>query len=149
MRTKQKVDSLWRQFRTAVNASYNAAKMAEDGESLRDYAENISWHDAMSGLLGRETANERRHRSRRPSIPGFSNETAAKLVLMQQAADGSELHEMPAATEFLIFRQTAAEARVIGWLIREHITAEWRAEFDTLDYAELMKGKPRASLPAN
>jgi hypothetical protein len=151
MNTKQKVDTLWREMREAINKTYaDASKKSSSGDPstdancLRDYAENISWSDDLAGLLGRETANERQHRSNRPSVPGFSNETAAKLILMEQVKRGAENPTLPSATEFLVFRKTAVEARVIGFLIREHLTPEWRERVSSLDYAKLMKAEVSA-----
>ena len=152
MNTKQKVDTLWREMREAINAAYAIAdkesrnlqgnyRQHEDGMCLRDYAENISWSDSLAGLLGRESANERQHRSNRPSIPGFSVETAAKLILMEQMKNGAEDLELPRATAFLVFRKTAIEAQVIGYLIREQLTSAWRESVSALDYAKLMKAE--------
>jgi hypothetical protein len=140
MNTKQKIDKLWDETRQAINHTYELyEKVNENAACLRDYAENISWSDNLAALLGRETANERQHRSNRPSVSGFSNETAAKLIIMNQIEAGALLKVMPRATEFLVFRQTAAEARVIGFLIRNAITAEWRKLLATMDYSELMR----------
>ena len=141
MNTKQKTDGLWEQFREAINKTYEVAskEYGSEGTYLRDYAENISWSDNMARLLGRETANERQHRTNRPSVPGFSNETAAKLILMQQAATGALAKELPSATAFLVFRQSAIEAQVIGFLIRDFVLPQWHEELAQLDYAKLMK----------
>jgi hypothetical protein len=141
MKTKQQIDRLWEQFRTAIDAAYSDANKQRDdaGNCLRDYAQNVSWNDNLKQLLQRETANERQHRSNRPSVPGFSAETAAKLILLNQASAGSLLATMPQPTEFLVFRQTAAEARAIGFLIRESLSVEFRESLSRLDYSELMK----------
>jgi len=151
MNTKQKVDNLWDLMRGSINAAYAESErqaktysITQQAESngascLCDYAENISWSDSTARLLGRESANERQHRSNRPSVPGFSVEIAAKLILMSQISAGSKLDAMPNATEFLVFRQTAAEARLIGYLIREFVSDEWRTAVESLDYADLMK----------
>lgn len=138
MNTKQKIDGLWDEFREAINKAYAVAEKVrdEDGCCLRDYAENISWSDSTARLLGRETANERQHRSNRPSVPGFSNESAAKLILMREA---SRVKTMPCATTFLISRQTAIEAQVIGFLAKNQLTDAWRDAVKALDYADLMK----------
>ena len=138
MNTKQTIDSLWEQFRKAINETYANGKN-HNSECLRDYAENISWSDSLAALLGRETANERQHRSNRPSVPGFSNETAAKLIIMNQVFAGSSLDTMPQATEFLVFRQTAAEARVIGYLIRNRLDSKWGQTLGQFDYSKLMQ----------
>jgi hypothetical protein len=143
MNTKQQVDGLWKQFREAINSAYAEAdrKRDENGICLRDYAENISWSDNLSSLLDRETANERQHRSNRPSIPGFSAETAAKLILLGQASHGAQLKQLPQSTAFLVFRQSAVEAQVIGFLARKHLPMEWRTAVNALDYAKLMQPK--------
>ena len=86
-----------------------------------------------------ETANERQHRSNR-TVQGFSSKTAAKLIILDNIADGSRLLEMPKSTMFLVMRKTAAESIVIGWLLRHTLTAEWRDAVKSLDYATLMKG---------
>ena len=156
--TKKQIDTLWDGFREAINAAYAEASKAastarglqgdyrskEDGLCLRDYAENISWSDALASLLSRETDNERQHRHNRPSVPGFSVESAAKLILMEQAATGAAASEMPRATAFLVFRQSAVEAQVIGFLAKKHLPAEWRVAIANLDYAKLMQPKQKS-----
>jgi hypothetical protein len=141
MKSKQQIDSLWKQFREAINSAYAEAdkKRDENGICLRDYAENISWSDNLATLLGRETANERQHRSNRPSIPGFSAETAAKLILLNQASNGAAQEQLPQSTAFLVFRQTAVEAQVIGFLSKKHLSAEWHQAVASLNYADLMQ----------
>jgi hypothetical protein len=144
MTTSQIINqTLWNELRESINKAYAAP--AERGSQdeheracLRDYAENISWSDALSALAGRETANERQHRSNRPSVPGFSCSTAAKLILMTNVAQGAKAEAMPSATAFLVLRQTAVEAQVIGWLIRKHLDAKWIEAVENLDYAKLM-----------
>jgi hypothetical protein len=146
MDTKKTINLLWIELRQRINQAYAVADKTrnEDGVCLRDYAENISWSDNLASLLGREAANERQHRAHRPSVSGFSVETAAKLLLMENIRFGATKEAMPSATAFLVFRQTAAEAQVIGFLIREFLDQEWRQAVVTLDYSKLMKGKPDA-----
>jgi hypothetical protein len=146
MRTKQRIDHLWQDFEDAINAAYLEANKTRDenGACLRDYARDISWNDNLAQLLRRETANEKQHRNSRPSVPGFSAESAAKLILMNQVGAGALLPTMPLATEFLQFRQTAAEARVIGFLVKKFITVEWRTSLAHLDYSQLMKSETAA-----
>ena len=142
MNTKQTIDSLWQELRNAINHAY---KTEQDGKytkaALHDYAEDIGWTDAMSALLGRETANERRHRSNRPSVAGFSNESAAKLILMHNALEGADKDSLPPATDFLICRQTAIEAQVVGFLARVFLPLEWRQAVKALDYAKSDAGR--------
>jgi hypothetical protein len=142
MTTKIQVCTFWQQFREAVNATYDEANKNhdQDGICLRDYAENISWSDNLASLLGREAANERQHRRNRPSPSGFSVDTAAKLILLDNAVKGAGMSEMPKATAFLVLRRTAVEAETIGFLARKHLSAEWRQAVSSLDYAQLMKG---------
>jgi hypothetical protein len=141
MNTKQAVDKLWHGFREAVNKAYAEADKTrnEDGICLRAYAENISWSDNLAILLDRESANERQHRSSRPSVKGFSVETAAKLILLGQASHGAQLKQLPRSTAFLVFRQSAVEAQVIGFLARKYLPMEWRTAVNALDYAKLMQ----------
>ena len=141
MNTKRTIDQLWEQLRDAINEAYRLANESrnEDGICLRDYAENISWSDDLAKLLASETANEKQHRSNRTAVPGFSAETAAKLIILDNVADGSRLLDMPKSTMFLVMRKTAAESIVIGWLLRNTLTEEWRTEVKSLDYAKLMQ----------
>jgi hypothetical protein len=139
MSTKTKVDKLWDELRGTINKAYAAAGDNEDLQALRDYAENVSWSDDLAALLGRETANERQHRRNRPTVPGFSAGTAAQCILMNNVRMGAEGDEMPSAVKFLVCRQTAIEAEVIGFLIRDYLSPEWCAAVNTLDYSELMK----------
>jgi hypothetical protein len=141
MKTKQRIDKLWDGFREAINSAYAEADKTrnEDGICLRDYVEDISWSNNLANLLAREVVNEKRHRSNRPSIPGFSPETAAKLILMNQAADGAIKKQLPLSTAFLVFCQTAVEAQVIGFLTKRHLSQDWYTHLGTLDYAKLMQ----------
>lgn len=138
---KAQIDSLWEQFEDAISAAYKEGHKNnnDDVSCLRDYARDISMNDGLRALVGRETANERQHRRYRPSVSGFSCESAAKLILMEQAATGSELEQMPKGTEFLIFRRTAAEARLIGFLSKAFITPAWIDVVHKIDYSALMK----------
>jgi hypothetical protein len=139
---KTQINTLWHQFRVAVNAAYDEANKShdQDGICLRDYAENIPWSDSLASLLGREAANERQHRRNRPSPSGFSVDMAAKLILLDNAAKGAAMSDMPRATSFLVLRRTAVEAEIIGFLARKYLSAEWRAAVSFLDYVQLMKG---------
>lgn len=141
MDTKKTISLLWIELRQRINQAYAVADKTrnDDGMCLRDYAENISWSDNLAALLGREAANERQHRSNRPSVPGFSVETAAKLLVMENIRSGATKEAMPSAITFLVFRQTAAEAQVIGFLVREYLDQEWRQAVENLDYSKLMK----------
>ena len=140
-KSKIQIDILWEPFRKAINEAYALAHKSrnEDGLCLRDYAEDVSWNDALIKLLQRETLNEKQHRSNRPSVPGFSAETAAKLILLNNACAGSQAKLIPSSTAFLVFRQTAVEAQVVGFLACPCITQDWRQAVSALDYAKLMQ----------
>jgi hypothetical protein len=142
MNVTKQVNSLWAEFRKAINSSYAVGNRTQDDDlvCLRDYAENVSWSDDLSALLGRETANERKHRQSGNGLAphGFSAGTASMLILMRAAADGAFMTEMPRATTFLVLRQTAAEAQLIGFLCRHALSAEWCKAVRALDYAKLM-----------
>jgi len=140
-KTSVQIDSLWSEFRKAINSTYEQADKSKDenGICLRDYAENVSWSDSLARLLDRETANEKAHRSGRPAVSGFSARTAAKLILLGNAAEGSNAANLPSATAFLVLRQTAVEAQVIGFLSRSFLSSSWRESIKAFDYAKLMK----------
>lgn len=139
MNTKQQIDKLWKEARTAIDAAYNAKPQDDSTYALRDYVQNQSMTDALANLLDVETANERRHRNGRPTIKGFSAETAAKLILLGNLADGSLAETVPPAIAFLVWRKSAAEARVVGFLAHGFFPAYWYESVKKLDYAELMK----------
>jgi hypothetical protein len=141
MNTKQQVNKLWNEMREAINNAYNAKPNDDETYALRDYVENQSMCDALIGLLDAETANEGRHRNGRPTIKGFSSETAAKLIIMGNVADGSVALTMPSAIAFLVWRKTAAESRVLGFLAAGFIRAYWYEDVKKLDYAQLMGSK--------
>lgn len=142
---RNQIDSLWDQFRDAIDAAYAESQKKDfsgdayaDSSCLRDYARNISWSDDLVKLLANEEANERDHRRNRPSPKGFSVTSAAKLILMNAACTGSQQAEMPKATIFLTFRKSAAEANLLGFLTRKQITRDWRTTLTSLDYSKLM-----------
>jgi hypothetical protein len=143
--THQHINQLFSQFRDAIDAAYAAAQTKgfsgsahDEINCLRDYARNISWSDAVAKLLTAETANERQHRQSR-SVRGFSSQDAAKLILCGNVLQGSELQTIPSALTFITFRPSAAEANLLGFLIRAHVTPEWKQAVSSLDYCECMK----------
>jgi hypothetical protein len=142
--THARINMLWDQMRNAIDAAYAAENKANTSGAaiagaLRDYARDISWSDNLAALLGREAANERQHRCNRPAPRGFSIQDASKLIVMNCVARGAQLMRMPNAAEYLVYRQTAVEAQVVGFLTREHLPVDWRQAVDSLDYAKLME----------
>jgi len=139
LNTAKQIDRLWTQFQGFIESAYKTK--TEEADILRDYQPE-SMHDELGKLLDRETAHERGHRKGfAPS--GFhapiSAPTAAKLILMNSAVNGSQQKTVPPATIFLRWRDTAAEAHVIGYLIRKQVRADWTKEVQSLDYAQIMK----------
>jgi hypothetical protein len=137
MKTTDQINNLWSEFREAIDKTYKLAGPDDDGVCLHDYASDVSWHDDLAKLLGRETANERQHRGTRRAT--FSAGSAAKLILMSQAVFGASYEYMPKASIFLVARDTAAIAEVIGWIARKNLSDTWRQAVKSLDYAKLMK----------
>jgi hypothetical protein len=131
------ITRMWSQLRDIIDTTYQA-NIEEDARSLRDYAQNQSWSDHLEKLLAEETVNERQHRSPR-SIRGFSSQDAAKLIICANVLRGSELTEMPSALTFISFRHSAAEANLLGYLIRANVMPEWKQAVSSLDYAECME----------
>lgn len=142
MTITQQVNKLWEDFREAIDQAYKAAGGGHSltADVLHDYAQDMSMHDDLRELLETEIANERKHRTGRPAINGFSATTAAKVILMGNVLVGAKRMDCPPATDFLRYRKTAVEAEVLGWLTAGKLTDEWRTEVDKLDYPKLMQG---------
>lgn len=143
MNTKQTIDKLWDEMRDVIDLAYKTSSHKATGDirstPLRDYARDMSWADNLAALLGRETANERQHRNNRPAPAGFSINSAAKLILMNCVMRGSDKENLPPSTDFLVYRQSAVEAEVLGFLIKPELPLSWKQELQKLDYVELMK----------
>jgi hypothetical protein len=149
MSKQQQINKLWREFETSLEKCYTDAQSEarerqeyrnDYRDCLRDYAK-ASWNDALAKLVGAEASHERKYRgSNHSPIPAwFTVNIATKLLIMNNAADGTKLETMPEATIFLIMRDTAAEAVLIGWLARGYLSEQWKVEVKKLDYAELIK----------
>jgi len=143
--THQHINQIWEQFRDAIDAAYTEAQTQkfsgsahDESSCLRDYARNVSWSDDVAKLLATETANERQHRHTR-TVRGFSSQDAAKLIICGNVLRGSELETIPSALTFVTFRASSAEANLLGYLIRTHVTPEWKQSVQSMDYSECMK----------
>jgi len=129
------VDRLWKEFQAAINAAY--ATGADSFAPLRDYAEDISHRDAMAALIAAETAEERRHRANRPGrAPSIAH--CVKLLLLSNAARGAKQPSMPPSTDWLLYRRSAVEASVIGWLACGFVSDAWIEACSGLDYAAVV-----------
>ena len=137
MNRTAKINQLWEDFGKMILSAYQTAKDAE-ANALHDYAPNIAWHDGLADLLQREEKNEKQHRNGR-SLADFSARSGAKLILMQAAARGAESKECPSALQFLYLRREAIEAETLGYLIRWQVTATWKADVASFDYAKIMQ----------
>lgn len=137
-RKKADVDRLWREFVDAMTRAYKSAGHDAPQTALRDYARDISWTDGLGRLEKEEQANERQHRGTRREMYRLSVPHATRVILLHQAARGAVMTEAPPATDFLVFRRTAVEAQLLGWLARAELSAEWIATCDALDYAALV-----------
>jgi len=137
LNTHQHITQIWDGLRDAVDRAYQSAT-TDETKALRDYARNISWSDDLEKLLASETTNEKQHRNAR-SVRGFSSQDAAKLIICGNVLRGSELETIPSALTFITFRKSAAEANLIGYLIRAYLTPEWKQSVQSLDYSECMK----------
>lgn len=138
MNTHQRINQLWTELHDAIDSAYASHSVKDEKNALRDYARDISWSDATEKLLKSETENERQHRQFR-SVRGFSVQDAAKLIICENVLRGSELQTMPSALTFISFRASAAEANLLGYLIRDFVTPEWKVAVKSLGYFECMK----------
>lgn len=133
-------ESLWEVFIESMTAAHKAGA----GE-LRDYTKNNGYADSLSELLAAETANEKKHRSGYAPAGRehpITSRTAAKILLMNNAALGAKKRrdgEQVPATLYLECRKTAVEAMALGFAAGEHLSDQWRADVQSLDYSEIMK----------
>lgn len=141
MKLKRDINKLWQQLEDTIELVCKATD-DDNTRALYDYRPN-SGHGDLQKLVLAETVNEKRHRRGAPA--GFtapiSCETAAKLLLMQNMADGAFKTEIPSAITFLIFRQSAAEATLLGFLLRHGLTGEWCKAVREFDYADIMRAR--------
>lgn len=136
----KQINQLWEEFRSTIDAVDKLADSADghaEVNALHDYTQDRDWQ--LASLLGRETANERQHRKGSEAPKAFGVGAAARLQIMTNAAYGASLPKMPSAHLFLTMRQTAIEAEVIGYLLRGHLSQEWRNAVDSIDYSKLMQ----------
>ena len=143
MTIHHQITNLWRAFQNSIDIAdaegrkLNNAHGHAQCNALHDYTSQKNWR--MSLLLGRETANERRHRRTTESSTVFSTGDAARLQIMQWASFAADLNVMPSAHYFLTMNPEVVEAEVIGFLCRAQLMQSWRDELATLDYATLMQ----------
>jgi hypothetical protein len=138
MTLAKQIDTLWEQFQQAIETAYEEGN-SEVRTALCDYRE-CSWSHDLDKLVERESVNERQHRRGSPTgwKAPISAYSAAKMLLMNNAVDGTKLKKMPPATIFMNFRQTAAEGIVLGYLVQKHLSEQWRQEVSALDYSKIM-----------
>lgn len=145
------LNTLEEQVRDAIDASYLTGERYPSGgrktvphdderQPLRDYVRNQAMRDKWEDLIERETAHERRHRRGAPNgwRFKFGAKHGARIVMLNNVGDGARLEVAPAAVSFIEYRDTAAEAVLVGWLAREQLRAVpgLLDALELLDYAE-------------
>lgn len=149
-RNRPAVDRLWSEFRSAVGAAYKAyrdagSKSDDDRGVLRDYVRNMSMRDAMDALEAEEVRGEKEHRAFGRRLVGdigrqhMTHAHAARLILLGHVATGAKRATMPPSIDWLTGRRTCTEAQLLGFLIHGHVSPEWIAACDALDYADAVK----------
>lgn len=129
---------IWSELRDIVDKTYQASEKMRSLFAV--YARNQSWSDDLERLLAEEIANERQYRYRSlRSVRGFSCSDAAKLIICGNVLRGAELTARPSALTIITFRRPAAEANLLGYLIRANVTSEWKDAVASLDYADCME----------
>lgn len=143
MNTHKQITNLWMAFQNAIDLADAEGKKLNNANghaqcnALHDYTSERGWR--LANLVGRESANERQHRTTTNNPASFTVGDAAKLQIMQWAAFSADLNVLPSAHLFLTMRPTAVEAEVVGFLCRTCLNQSWRDELATLDYSELMR----------
>lgn len=148
MNVNKQIDNLWDEFQLAIDQTYTTyTKMTPRRHSdaysaISDYY-SLSGHDDLGVLFRKELANEKQHRRAKPAHcpnPLIFASSGAKLIILRNVCDGAKLADMPSAIIFLQFRQTAAEAMVLGFIIRHALPLDFASRVRALDYSKLMAG---------
>lgn len=150
MTLKDRIVGLFDQFEHAIVVAYTDARsnsgQSIGAERLRDYCPDHAPINRLDRLVRTEAEHEKRHREMGRAFlsecgasikrPPISSGVAAMLIVMRNAADG----DMPDASDYLVIRDSAFEAQIIGALVRPYLSDEWRAAVQSLDYAKIMDG---------
>lgn len=144
MNQSRVISKLWDEFVGIIDKQWDNNKAIADGDghselnAIRDFTSGWSHRD-LNRLLVLEKTHEKFHRGAAPGGIRFhvSAEQSAKLLIMQNAVDGSHLHDMPPATSFITYRDSAAMAILLGYLIRSEVTEEWRQAVKAIEYTKL------------
>lgn len=126
---QKQIKSLWKELVSAIDQTKNA--------DAQEFRRNDFYR--LETLLQEETANERQHRRFVSGAYAVSSSVGAKITLLHNVARGARLSEMPTATTFILFRRSAAEAMLLGYLLRDGLTPQFVDEAYSLDYPSLMK----------
>lgn len=130
----EEIDALNSELDDVFRAAYKAGVSA-----VRDCVRNMTWRNQWEELISEEFANEKQHEKFRPSgvkRSRFPHKKAALLLLLQNVADGADENQIDPSGIFTL-RQSAFKAMVLGWLIREHLPADWKTRARALDYCAL------------
>lgn len=127
-RNRGHLEDLERRVRAAIDAAYRAHHTDDLPGALRDYVSETSSPDKWLRLVEREAAAEREHRrftSFAPDIPyAIPVKQGARVTLLHNVGRGASQTEAPHAAEFLVYRPSAVEAIVLGWLARRELAAD-------------------------
>lgn len=127
------VGKLEQRVRAAIDAAYRSGRnpstpATDHPGALRDYVTEISSPDAWLRLVDREAKAEREHRrftSFAPHIPyAIPVRQGARVTLLHNVGRGAEMADAPPASDFLVYRPSAVEAIVLGWLARRELAAD-------------------------
>jgi len=135
----KEVNALWEELQRTIDAAYESGD--DELAVLADYRSSSMYND-LDDLLSRESENERKHRAGfSPSgfVAPISAVVAAKLILCGNVSEGSQKTSCPLATIFLVLRKTACEGMTLGYLLRNHVSEEWRERVAKLDYTKIMR----------
>ena len=117
--SRKEIYTLWQ----ALERVINLVKFANPQTPLHDYSVARDYAK-LKALLRAEIAHERRrrtlHKGKAYPIPATH---AAEIEVLRNIYTGATRCSAP--TIFLELRDTAAEARTIGYELRDHLTAEW------------------------
>lgn len=144
MNTSRTINELWEMLKDGIiSNAYNDYAPTGDGHSpksaLQDFTASREFRE-LDKMLALECTHESRHRNAAPEGIRFSvsAKTSAKLLIMQNVADGATNYDaMPPATIFITYRDSAAIAVLLGYLIRDAAPPSWIHTVRDINYTKL------------
>jgi hypothetical protein len=141
-KAKTEIEQLWGQLQATCTRAA-ASEQSKDQSAIRDALRDYAGEDGkrMLDLLAREIQHEKGHRR----FTSYTNQgyplsarTGAMLLICENTARGTDNANMPPATNFIIWRDTAAEAWLLGFMLRGYLSPEWIKRAKALDYSAIM-----------